>query len=225
MQNHLNVLSCKSAKTLSWRQSMAHPEKVGYKQVISHGSQFAIGERQYPQFHGWWIRTCSQNICQNRYTYMIIYAYIFKYTHQISCTKVAPRIHPSKDAAGNLRRWNTSQVAIRCGFPQPRCGGVIHVSQSLAFDRHLNNVCFQTTISKEEPTFPEMSVRRTSISKREPTFPPVRSVNRLQNYIYVWASSRMQPLSCKNHCPSDSKIPTLDLDSHLFLRFRCHISQ
>lgn len=35
----------------------------------------------------------------------------------------------------------------------------------------------------------------------------------------------MQPLSCKNHCPSDSKIPTLDLDSHLFLRFPCHISR
>lgn len=70
MQNHLK-LSCKSAKTLSWRQSMAHPEKVGYKQVISHGCQFGIGVRQYPQFHGWWIRTCTQNICQNRYTYIM----------------------------------------------------------------------------------------------------------------------------------------------------------
>lgn len=32
-----------------------------------------------------------------------------------------------------LRRWNTSQVAIRCGFPQPRCGGVINVSQLLGY--------------------------------------------------------------------------------------------
>ena len=55
--------------------------------------------------------------------YARIDIHIYIYTHQISCTKVAPRIHPSKDAAGNLRRWNTSQVAIPCGFPQPRCGG------------------------------------------------------------------------------------------------------
>ena len=42
---------------------------------------------------------------------------------------------------------------------------------TLAFNRHLKNGSWQTTISKEEPTYPDMSVHRTSISKCEPTFP------------------------------------------------------
>ena len=43
---------------------------------------------------------------------------------------------------------------------------------TLAFNRHLNNGCLETTISKDDPTFTLMSVHRTSISKREPTLAP-----------------------------------------------------